>query len=123
MLTTWLPAAALAVAVTLAISACSGGDSAPRSAKPPSREDFVAQAGDFRNLHTMTQVRDFYIDNRLGHLDEALAVANSPRGGSTPSARHPARSAGGHGEAREGLQPFDARLGVLLPLRLAQRDR
>jgi mono/diheme cytochrome c family protein len=32
----------------------------------------------------MTKVRNFYIDNRLGHLDEALAVANSPTGGVYP---------------------------------------
>jgi hypothetical protein len=83
-LATWIPAAALAVAVALAFGACSSGESAHRAAKPASREDFVAQAGDFRNLHTMTKVRNFYIDNRLGHLDEALAVANSPNGGVYP---------------------------------------
>ena len=44
----------------------------------------MAQAGDFRNLHTMTKVRNFYVDNRLGHLDQALAVANSPNGGTYP---------------------------------------
>jgi hypothetical protein len=81
---TWTPAAAVAVAVTLALGACSGGEPAHRSAKPKPREDFVAQAGDFRNLHTMTKVRGFYVDNRLGHLDEALAVANSPTGGTYP---------------------------------------
>lgn len=32
----------------------------------------------------MTKVRGFFIDNRLGHLDEALAVANSPTGGRYP---------------------------------------
>jgi hypothetical protein len=32
----------------------------------------------------MTKVRGFFIDNRLGHLDEALAVANSPKGGRYP---------------------------------------
>ena len=85
VLATWIPAAAMAVAVVLALGACSGGgEGAHRAAKPASREDFVAQAGDFRNLHTMTKVRDFYIDNRLGHLDQALAVANSPTGGVYP---------------------------------------
>lgn len=84
VLATWIPAASLAVAVALAAGACSGGESARRPAKPAPREDFVAQAGDFRNLHTMTKVRNFYIDNRLGHLDEALAVANSPTGGVYP---------------------------------------
>jgi hypothetical protein len=84
VLATWIPAAGLAVAVALAVGACSGGESADRAAKPKSRQDFVAQAGDLRNLHTMTKVRNFYIDNRLGHLDEALVVANSPKGGTYP---------------------------------------
>jgi hypothetical protein len=74
----------IAVAVTVGLGACSGGESAHRAATPKPREDFVAQAEDFRNLHTMTAVRGFYLDNRLGHLDEALAVANSPRGGTYP---------------------------------------
>jgi hypothetical protein len=39
---------------------------------------------DFKNLHTMTKVRGFYIDNVLGHRDKALAVANSPSGGVYP---------------------------------------
>jgi hypothetical protein len=74
----------IAVAVTVGLGACSGGESAHRAATPKPRQDFVAQADDFRNLHTMTRVRGFYLDNRLGHLDEALAVANSPRGGKYP---------------------------------------
>ena len=85
VLATWIPAATLAAAVALAVGACSGGGESPhRGAKPAPREDFVAQAGDFPNLHSMTKVRNFYIDNRLGHLDEALAVANSPTGGVYP---------------------------------------
>jgi hypothetical protein len=83
-LMTWTPAIAVAVVVTVGLGACSGGDSAHRAAVPKPRQDFVAQAGDFRNLHTMTKVRGFYVDNRLGHLDEALAVANSPNGGRYP---------------------------------------
>jgi hypothetical protein len=83
-LMTWTPAILVAVVVTVALGACSGGDSAHRAAPPKPRQDFVAQAGDFRNLHTMTKVRNFYIDNRLGHLDQALAVANSPNGGRYP---------------------------------------
>ncbi|MFL6243354.1 MAG: hypothetical protein ACJ73V_10070 [Acidimicrobiia bacterium] len=83
-LTTWTPAAVIAVAVTVGLGACSGGESAHRAAGPKQRQDFVAQANDFRNLHTMTPVRGFFVDNLLGHLDEALAVANSPRGGTYP---------------------------------------
>jgi hypothetical protein len=83
-LATWMPAAALAVAVTAGLGACSGSEPGNRAAQPKPREDYVAEAGDFRNLHTMTKVRGFYLDNRLGHLEEALAVANSPSGGEYP---------------------------------------
>jgi hypothetical protein len=81
----WTATAAMTVALAVAFGACSGGSSA-RTAKTNSkpREDFEAQATDFQNLHTMTKVRGFFIDNRLGHLDEALAVANSPQGGKYP---------------------------------------
>lgn len=82
---TWSCTAAMTVVLAIAFGACSGGSSGgTRAAKPKPREDFVAQATDFRNLHTMTKVRGFFIDNRLGHLDEALAVANSPDGGEYP---------------------------------------
>jgi hypothetical protein len=84
VLTTWMPAPVLAVAITIGVVACSGGESARRQPTPKPSEDFVAQPEDFRNLHTMTKVRGFYLDNRRGHLDEALAVANSPRGGEYP---------------------------------------
>jgi hypothetical protein len=47
-------------------------------------EDFVAEADDFVNLHDMTRVRNLFIDNPLGHLDEAVAVAESPDGGQYP---------------------------------------
>ena len=53
-------------------------------AAPITVEDLEMQASDFRNILTMTKVRGFYIDNRLGHLDEALRVANSPTGGVYP---------------------------------------
>jgi Fe-S cluster biogenesis protein NfuA len=81
----WTATAAMTVALAVAFGACSGGSS-ERTAKTNSkpREDFEAQATDFQNLHTMTKVRGFFIDNRLGHLDEALAVANSPQGGKYP---------------------------------------
>ena len=81
----WTATAAMTVALAVAFGACTGGSSdSATKAKPKPREDFEAQATDFQNLHTMTKVRGFYIDNRLGHLDEALAVANSPRGGTYP---------------------------------------
>ena len=81
----WTATAAMTVALAVAFGACSGGSSdRTTKAQPKAREDFPAQATDFQNLHTMTKVRGFYIDNRLGHLDEALAVANSPQGGTYP---------------------------------------
>jgi hypothetical protein len=76
----------LVVAITvtfLALGGCgSGGSTASESERPP--EDLVMHAADFRNLHDMTKVRGFYVDNRLGHLREALAVANDPDGGTYP---------------------------------------
>ncbi len=84
-LTTWSSTAALTVALAIAFGACSNGSSGgAKNAEQKQHEDFVAQASDFRNLHSMTKVRGFYIDNRLGHLKQALAVANSPRGGVYP---------------------------------------
>src|SRR5688572_27004573 len=66
---------------------CSDGGGADRSAPPGTTappEDFEATPADFRNLHTMTPVRGFFLDNRRGHLDEALAVARSDDGGEYP---------------------------------------
>ena len=42
----------------------------------PGPEEFVAQASDFQCLTDWDKVRHFRITNRLGHLDEALAVAH-----------------------------------------------
>jgi hypothetical protein len=81
----WSSTAVMTIVLAIAFGACSGGSSdSAENVKPKPREDFVAQATDFRNLHTMTKVRGFFIDNRLGHLDDALAVANSPDGGEYP---------------------------------------
>ncbi|MGH9026882.1 MAG: hypothetical protein ACRDWD_12320 [Acidimicrobiia bacterium] len=67
------------------LEAC-GSDSDMVSTDAPSEpaEDFAPKAKDFQNLHSMTKVRQFYIDNRLGHLDDALEVAHSPDGGEYP---------------------------------------
>ncbi len=51
---------------------------------PPPPEDLDMAATDFACLTTGTKVRRFFLWNRLGHLDEALAVANSPTGGAYP---------------------------------------
>lgn len=47
-------------------------------------EDLEMEAADFVRLDEMTPVRGFFIDNPLGYLDEALAVANNPEGGDYP---------------------------------------
>lgn len=61
---------------------CSSAAQQATTTTPP--EDITLQAGDFVSLKDMTPVRGFFIDNRLGHLDEALAVANDPEGGVYP---------------------------------------
>jgi hypothetical protein len=49
-----------------------------------SAEDLDMKAEDFECIKSGTKVRKFYVWNKLGHLDEALAVANSPEGGTFP---------------------------------------
>ena len=100
----------LAVPIVAAIAAgCSSATSSASDAAPATTaapDDVVLQAGDFVSLKDMTPVRGFFLANRLGHLDEALAVANDPEGGEYPGRHaHPARAAGGDGQAGPG---FDA---------------
>ena len=47
-------------------------------------EDFNPTAADFQCLTDWTQVNSYRIINKLGHMSEALAVANSPDGGTFP---------------------------------------
>ncbi len=47
-------------------------------------EDLEMDEADFVNINSMTKVKGYFIDNRLGHLDEAIAVAKSPDGGIYP---------------------------------------
>jgi hypothetical protein len=77
-----LVAAPMLIAVAGACSSAGRPDAAPPTTAPT--QDFVAQSVDFVNLHNMTTVRGFFVDNRLGHLDEAVAVANNPDGGVYP---------------------------------------
>ena len=72
------------VAIFVALGGCGSDGSTAAKAAPKPAEDLVMQAGDFTNLHDMTKVRGFYVDNRLGHLEQALAVANAPKGGTYP---------------------------------------
>jgi hypothetical protein len=88
----WLLVSALVVGSFAVGCARSDSDAAPPTSKAPTstsapdepEEEFVAEADDFVNLADMTPVRGFFVDNRLGALDETLAVANSPEGGIYP---------------------------------------
>jgi hypothetical protein len=91
----WTATVLFAVLAVVVIDACGGGGSgqgagasrhgasAGSTTAAPS-EDLVMTGADFHNIHTMTKVRGFFVDNRLGHLAEALRVANSPNGGTYP---------------------------------------
>ena len=73
------------------LSACGSGpapaaakSSASTTAAPGPAEDFKATAADFTNIHDMTQVRGFFVDNKSGHLSEAVAMAEANKGGVYP---------------------------------------
>lgn len=51
---------------------------------PEKSEDFEATAADFVSLKAMTPVNGYFIANKLGKLDEAVAVAKSADGGTYP---------------------------------------
>jgi hypothetical protein len=83
----WVSSLAVALVITAGTGACGGDDgdaSAPRSTTTAPAEDLDMKPTDFRPLRTMTKVRGFFIDNRLGHLEDAVRVANSPTGGVYP---------------------------------------
>ncbi len=50
----------------------------------PAPDDFEAQPDDFECLTNWTRVRSFYITNKAGRLNEALAVAEDPEGRAYP---------------------------------------
>lgn len=78
---------AIALLSGIVFWACGGAD-APKGAGLSSTtrraEDLDMQAEDFVNLQTMTPVGNHFVANRLGHLDEALEIARSPKGGRYP---------------------------------------
>ena len=77
------------LAVIVGCGGSSGGDDDAGQAEPEGTttttesEDVEAQATDFVNLADMTPVHGYFINNLLGHLDEAVAVAESPDGAPT----------------------------------------
>ena len=73
----------LALATALYVGCSDDRQASPDTTAAPA-EDFEATAADFRNLHAMTPVRGFFVDNRRGHLDEALAIARADEGGEYP---------------------------------------
>jgi hypothetical protein len=81
--------ALVAVPVVLAaVVGCgsSGGDGDDEAGTTTTTEaeDVEVQADDFLALADMTPVRGFFINNLLGHLDEAVTVAEKPDGGVYP---------------------------------------
>ena len=82
----WCSLLVLVVALFLALGGCSsdGPKAAVPGAKPKPAEDLTMSDSDFVNLHDMRAVRRFFVANRLGHLTQTLAVANSPKGGKYP---------------------------------------
>ena len=64
----------------------SGGDGGDEAATTTTTavEDVEVEAGDFLALADMTPVRGFFVNNLLGHTDEAVAVAEDPDGGVYP---------------------------------------
>ena len=83
--------ALVAIPVVLAVvvgCGSSGGDGdgeeAGGTTTTTAVEDVEVQAADFLALGDMTPVRGFFVNNLLGHLDEAVAVAEDPDGGVYP---------------------------------------
>ncbi len=70
------------------LASCGGDDAAAPDAGPPDAnvngEDLDMTAEDFTCILDGEHVRNFFIKNPLGHLDDALAVANSATGGAYP---------------------------------------
>jgi hypothetical protein len=74
----------LAAVVGCGSSGGDGDDEEAGTTTTTAVEDVEVQAGDFVALADMTPVRGFFVDNLLGHLDEAVAVAEDPDGGVYP---------------------------------------
>jgi mono/diheme cytochrome c family protein len=79
---TW--AVALAATALLLVACSSHAAKTSGSTSSSSTEDANLVASDFPNINTMTPVGDHFVTNVRGHLDEALAAANSPQGGRYP---------------------------------------
>lgn len=96
----WVGNVVAVLAVTGVVVACGGGGdegTGPKTSAGSSSstttgatsttvagEDLVVEEGDLRNINLMTPVRGFFVDNLLGHLDEAVAIAEANEGGTYP---------------------------------------
>jgi hypothetical protein len=65
-------------------SDASAGSDAGTGADASAGEDLELQASDFKCIKDGTKVHQFYMTNPLGHLDDAVAVADSKTGGAYP---------------------------------------
>lgn len=72
-------AVGLALVVALAAFGVDSGQEVVHARHAPP-QDLNVKPSDFQNLHTMTMVRGFFVDNRLGHLKAALRVARAGKG-------------------------------------------
>jgi hypothetical protein len=77
-------AAGIVVILVLAAFGVDSGQEAMHPKPARTAADIDMKASDFRNLQTMTKVRGFYVDNRLGHLKTALRIARANKGGVYP---------------------------------------
>jgi hypothetical protein len=72
------------VAVVVGCSSGSGDEGGAAATTTTQPEDVLVDGSDFTALADMTPVRGFFISNLLGHLDEAIGVAENPDGGEYP---------------------------------------
>lgn len=81
----WAAVVTVAVVTAAMMTACSATPRHQAQTRTTrAAEDLVMAADDFRPLQSMTTVRGFFVDNRIGHLADVLRVANSPNGGTYP---------------------------------------
>jgi hypothetical protein len=80
-----VPLALILVVSGAVFVACGGTDAKVTTTSTTTKpEDLDMTAEDFPNIQTMEKVDSYFVANKLGHLDEALAVARSPKGGVFP---------------------------------------
>lgn len=71
-------------AVVFAACSTSGSDRTSATTVTTKPQDLDMRDQDFPALADMTKVGNFFVANKLGHLQQALAVARSPKGGAFP---------------------------------------